>query len=158
MPTHSQNGENERNARLTQPFTCLHMSNTRPVRPFGLEDCCHAKWRSDPIPPVANPCCNRVLVGVVPTLGRQCDDAISSKELLVQRPPGRLWHARSRANTCGASACYSRQARMMHDFRPSSARSYRSCRVWVGALAATCGSTPAGLPPMQPPFVNTRRN
>ena len=33
---------------------------------------------------------------------RQCGDALSLKELLVQRPPGRLWHARSRANTCGA--------------------------------------------------------
>jgi len=25
---------------------------------FGPEDCCHAKWRSEPIPPVINPCCN----------------------------------------------------------------------------------------------------
>src|SRR5215469_14888139 len=50
---------------------------------------------SYPIPPVANPCCNPI-VGVVLSPGaRQCDDVISLKELLVQRPPGRFRRVRS---------------------------------------------------------------
>jgi len=33
------------------------MSANDPKRTFGPGACCHAKWWSDPIPPVANPCC-----------------------------------------------------------------------------------------------------
>ncbi len=46
--------------------------------------------------------------------------------------------------------------RFMSAFGPK--RFCRSCRVWVGVLAATCGSTPAGPPLVQPPFVHMRRN
>jgi len=46
------------------------MSASDPKRTFGPEDCCRAKWRSAPISLVANPCCNRVPVGVVLALGK----------------------------------------------------------------------------------------
>src|SRR6516164_4084564 len=39
-----------------------------PKRTSNVRDCCHAKWPLNPISPVANPCCNRVLFGVVPAL------------------------------------------------------------------------------------------
>ena len=90
-------------------------------------------------------------------LGRQCG-ATSSRFSAARLSGGRMRRARSRASACGALAYYSPQPRMTHDFRPSSERFCRSCRVRVGALAATCGSTPAGPPPMQPPFADTRRN
>ena len=38
------------------------MSVIDPKRTFSLADCCHAKGRPDPIPPIANPCCNRMPV------------------------------------------------------------------------------------------------
>ena len=46
----------------------------------------------------------------------------------------------------------------MHDFRPSSEPFCRSCRLRVGALAATCGSIPAGPRPMPAKFADTQRN
>src|SRR3974390_2695787 len=43
------------------------MSANDPKRTFDLEDCCHAKLWSDPLPPVVNPCCNHI-TGVVLSL------------------------------------------------------------------------------------------
>src|SRR6516165_1999141 len=43
------------------------MSAFDPKRTLGTQDCCSATWPVDPIPPVANPCCNYA-VGVVLSL------------------------------------------------------------------------------------------
>jgi len=61
-------------------------------------------WALSPIPPVANPCCNCIVMrGVVLCLWvRQCDDAVSFKELLLQLH-GRLQRARSRLTVYGGS-------------------------------------------------------
>src|SRR6516225_12221133 len=44
------------------------MSAFDPKRTFGSERCCCCNCLLNPISPVANPCCNRVLFGVVPAL------------------------------------------------------------------------------------------
>src|SRR5215510_13990878 len=46
---------------------------------------------------------------------------------------------------------------MTHNFRPSLRRSCRSCSSWVGAPAATCGSTSAGLRLTPAILADTRR-
>src|SRR5215510_15513604 len=46
---------------------------------------------------------------------------------------------------------------MTHNFRPSLRRACRSCSSWVGAPAATCGSTSAGLRLTPAIFADTRR-
>ena len=59
------------------------MSANDPKRTSAVQDCCRANRPLNPISPVANPCCNHI-VGVVLSLReRQCDDAISSKLLVV---------------------------------------------------------------------------
>jgi len=45
------------------------MSAFDPKRTLAGQDCCCANWPLSPISPVANPCCNRVLFGVVPAFG-----------------------------------------------------------------------------------------
>ena len=40
-----------------------------PLRHVGLMGCCSAKGSLNPIPLVANPCCNPNEIGVVPALG-----------------------------------------------------------------------------------------
>jgi len=68
-----------------------------PKRTSSAKDCCCAKRPLNPIPPIAKPCCNR-LGGVAKSgpLGRQCDDAISFKELSARRPHGRSRRARKK--------------------------------------------------------------
>ena len=41
------------------------MSAFDPKRTWAAEDCCRANRSPNPISPGANPCCNRVLIGVV---------------------------------------------------------------------------------------------
>src|SRR5262252_10215533 len=47
-----------------------HMSAFDPKGTLAGQDCCFANWPLSPISPVANPCCNRVLFGVVPASGK----------------------------------------------------------------------------------------
>jgi hypothetical protein len=70
------------------------MSAFDPKRTSAAVGLCNANWPLNPIPPAAKPWCN-CSVALVPSLrGRQCDDAISFKELRHPRR-GRSGHARS---------------------------------------------------------------
>jgi DNA repair protein RadD len=57
---------------------------------------------------------------------------------------GRSWPARSRATACGASACSWWATKTSPRRRLSFLRSFNRLRVWVGPMAATCGSTFVG--------------
>jgi hypothetical protein len=76
--------------------------------------------------------------------GRQCDDAISSIELLVLLPSGPSRRVRSSSSTCGASACsWAQQSRPTS--RPVLRCSRKSFISWVGSMAAMCGLKSDGL-------------
>src|SRR5262249_1882537 len=46
------------------------MSANDPKRTWAAEDCCCANWPLNPISPVSNPCCNHIVINVVPALGK----------------------------------------------------------------------------------------
>jgi hypothetical protein len=81
------------------------------------------KRRSDPIPLVVNPCCNRALQAIVGALlstwEKQCDGVISSKVLPDQLLFGRSLRARSSPASLagsGYSCCIPRRTRRAKSF------------------------------------------
>jgi len=128
-----------------------------PKRTWAARDCCRAKWPLNPIPLVANPCCNYA-VGVVPKpRGRRCDDAISSKELLVRPLRGRSPQPRSSARKSGASRCS--WVGSLAAKPTGKRRSTPLKRVWrksAGNWAAISNSTIAGRGPSLLKWVSLR--
>src|ERR1700730_7560515 len=79
-----------------------------------------------PISPVADPCCNRIIVGVVLSLEvRQCDDAFSFKELLFPQL-GRSLRGRSKRQCQWLGTSMPRRLRMSNPGRRHSVEAYKS--------------------------------
>src|SRR6516165_39667 len=104
------------------------------MRSSGLLPC---KLTPEPIPSVVNPWCNPLIVTFVGLVlrqgGRQCDDVISSKDLLVQRPSGRSRHTR-RATPEESSELASLT---IHRAGIRSGSSCASCTMWKVKISPT---------------------